>query len=103
MLFKSIEIKQDQNEWIRQQLTDLWGDSKAEYFLNPSVAAKTHQQSSGNAGDATTIKEHVSILSKRNQQRHNNGMFAYLIWDNIRNDSKKKVKLYDLPKELQVK
>jgi hypothetical protein len=29
-------------------------------------------------------------------------MFAYLIWDNIRNDSKKKAKLYDLPKELQV-
>ena len=69
-----MEIKQEQNEWIRQQLTDLWGESKAEYFLNPSIAAKTHQ-----SNNEQTIKEHVTILTKRNQ-RNNNGIYFSLIF-----------------------
>lgn len=47
------------------------------------------------------MKEHSSLADMTKKSR-STGMFAYMIWDNIRNDSKKKAKIYDLQKELQV-
>lgn len=90
----SQELKQDENQWVRQQLADLWGNSKAEYFLNPSQIAHSNENDS--------MKDHSSLASMTRKAR-TTGMFAHMIWDNIRNDSKKKAKIYDLQKELQEK
>ncbi len=97
-------MKQDQNEWIRQQLADLWGENKAEYFLNPSIVA--HSQEDDSIKDTHLLTDNnklaTSSFSHKHNRHHNQGMFAYTIWDNIRSESKQRAKHYDLPKELQV-
>ena len=83
MCSQSDETKNEESEWVRQQLTGLFGHNKAEYFLKPSEI--THENESS--------KEHMSINGGVHSKKNRNGMFAHMIWDNIRSDSKKKAKI----------
>jgi hypothetical protein len=91
----------EQQAWVKEQLTELWGDANiADYYVNPNrmaaskSSAKKRAEHLGKSADET--KRHGSV------RRGNGGMFAYMIWDNLREDSGEKIKAFDLNAELKV-
>lgn len=86
----------EQNEWARDKLTEIWGDNKADYFVNPSRAPRKSSQD-------VRIQEdiHKNLSDPRNRGSSRSGLYAYMIWDNLRDDAKSKYKVYSIEKDLQ--
>jgi hypothetical protein len=86
-----------QNEWVRQQLAKLWDENQADYFTNPSRIIQKREEIDKN--EYLKVRaNHINNRSKPNRT----GLFAYNIWDNIRDDTQNRLKPFDLEKELKV-
>lgn len=84
----------EQNEWIREKLSKLWGENQADYFVNPARIIQKKE------------KEHENDRSRNsslaNKFKTTRGLYAYTIWDNMREETSDRLKPFDLDKELQV-
>ena len=81
----------EHNEWIREKLSRIWGDNEADYFVNPNRSTQKINESSGTK---------QSSLGRKLKGR--NGLFAYSIWNDMRDESRTNLKPFELDKELQV-
>ena len=86
----------EQNHWVRERLAEIWGDNKADYFVNPSRMVKSSHELN-KAEDYVEKK-----LSNPKNRGSRTGLYAYTIWDNLREDANNKFKLYSLEKDLSV-
>lgn len=84
----------EQNEWVRSKLSEIWGDNKADYFVNPDRAPRKSSQDARNDDDT-----HRNLSNPKNRGSRT-GLYAYMIWDNIREDADNKFKVYSLDKDL---
>jgi hypothetical protein len=82
----------EHNEWIRNRLARIWGDNEADYFVNPNRST----QKSNDVGGAKQ-----SSLGQKLKGR--SGLYAYSIWENMRDESKTNLRPFELDKELQVR
>ena len=85
----------EQNEWIREKLTRLWGENQADYFVNPSRS----MQKTAELSKDELAKSQPSLTQKL---KGRSGLYAYTIWENMRDDSQYRLKPFELDKELQV-
>jgi hypothetical protein len=101
----------EQQAWVKDQLTELWGDvNMADYYVNPdrvaaskSSAKKRTEALSKSASSALDSQMGQHQVTPGNIRRGNGGgLFAYMIWDNLREDSGEKIKAFDLNAELKV-
>lgn len=81
----------EQNEWVRERLTEIWGDNKADYFVNPSRAPRKSSQE---------IRIEEELQKKSSNRNSRTGLYAYMIYDNLRTDAANKYKVYSLEKDL---
>jgi hypothetical protein len=88
----------EQNDWVHDELTKLWGDNEAEYFLNPTIIQRDNTNST-NSYNRDEIKNTSALNVKRNQ---NLGLYAFEIWDSLRDEANARLKNFELDKELQV-
>jgi hypothetical protein len=86
-----------QNEWVREHLAKLWDENQADYFTNPARIIQKKEEIDKNAHLKVRVN-HINSQSKPNRT----GLFAYNIWDNIRDDTQNRLKPFDLEKELKV-
>jgi hypothetical protein len=93
-LLKLDEPISEQDEWVRNELTKLWGDDIADYFVNSKIdffeANKIMQDEIKNPNTGKMKKKHHS------------GLYAHQIWRGIRDESNNRLKPFDLNTELQV-
>ena len=83
----------ENNQWIREKLSRIWGENEADYFVNPN-------RSSQKAKESNIDLNKQSVLSRKLKGR--SGLYAYSIWENMRDESKTNLKPFELDKELQV-
>lgn len=87
-------INYEQNEWVREKLTEIWGGNKADYFVNPNRAPRKSSQD-------IRIEEDVRNISNSKSRTSRTGLYAYMIWDNLRMDHNGNgLKFYSLEKDL---
>ncbi|CAF0922621.1 unnamed protein product [Brachionus calyciflorus] len=91
------QATEEKNNWTKKQLQKLWGDNQADYFTNPARLVNKQENQSAKDDSPTHKERNVNIETKRDQK----GLYAYSIWDSIREDSNNKLKTFDLDKELQ--
>ena len=96
---QSTEAIVEQNDWVHDELTKLWGDSEAEYFLNPAIIQRDNNNNSTNSYNRDENKNTSALNMKRNQ---NAGLYAFEIWDSLRDETNARLKNFELDKELQV-
>lgn len=87
----------EQNEWVRDELAKLWGDNQADYFVNP---ARMIQKTDEIEKDELLRSQNHSTLATVKRAYH--GLYAYPIWQSLRDESGDKLKPFELEKELQV-
>lgn len=120
----------DENSgWIKENLVKIWGENRAEYFSNPAILVNKPDESmndgsggggngGGGGGGGTAGVDRLKSISnavdsKRKSSKQpstataastsqNKGLYAFTIWENIREDTKKKLRHFNLEKELQV-
>lgn len=97
----------ENNELIRENLLKIWDENQADYFSNPSRLVKKPEEAgeAERAGKLTTQQLEKSLNSRKKSTKHSTnprGMYAFAIWDNIREDTKRKLKHFNLERELQV-
>lgn len=116
---KSQMTKQiDENSgFIKGNLVKIWGENQAEYFSNPARLVNKPEDGNEGNGDRSKLisssiesqrksstkqshKQQTQTVTASNQQ--NKGLYAFAIWDNIREDTKRKLRNFNLEKELQV-
>lgn len=86
----------EQNEWVRDKLSEIWGDNKADYFVNPQRAPRK------TSSDMRIESDFRKNLSNPKNRGSRTGLYAYMIWDNLREDAGSKYKVYSLDKDLNV-
>lgn len=86
----------EQNEWVRDKLSEIWGDNKADYFVNPQRAPRK------TSSDMRVESDFRQNLSNPKNRGSRTGLYAYMIWDNLREDAESKYKVYSLDKDLNV-
>ncbi len=95
----------EQNGWLHNELTKLWGDNEAEYFVNPTIIQRDNNNNNNNNNRSTNSynrdenKNASALNMKRNQ---NIGLYAFEIWDSLRDETNARLKNFELDKELQV-
>jgi AAA15 family ATPase/GTPase len=102
--------------WVKENLSKLWNDSQANYYTQSATSV---QKSFFENKEKSTIKSKDTTNEKSNRKKSlafslaatdmnsqvaptSRGLYAYQIWENIRESSNNKLKQLDLEKELQV-
>jgi len=87
----------EQNEWVRNKLSEIWGDNNADYFVNPNRAPRKTSKDTRGEDDM-----HKNLSNPKNRGSRT-GLYAYMIWDNLRENTGDKLKVYSLEKDLHVR
>jgi hypothetical protein len=100
---------------VKSALTKIWGDANmADYYVNPARVAlakpsakkRKDDSSSGTVTVTSNTNKHLqkARAAQDNPRRSGGGgLFAYMIWDSLREDSGDKLnKTFDLNAELKV-
>lgn len=86
----------EKSEWVRDQLASLWGENEADYFTNPArLVNKSDDLVKSNLSKDPSAN--LSIAKKSQK-----GLYAYAIWDSLREEANNRLKSFDMDKELQV-
>ncbi len=81
---------------MRNRLSEIWGENKADYFVNP---ARAPRKTSKDLRSEEGVHRNLSNPKNRGSRT---GLYAYMIWDNLREDAGNKFKIYSLDKDLHV-
>lgn len=92
----------ENSDWVKEHLKQVWDENQAEYFAKPSRLINKPNEANEKCQVGKFITNADSKKQKENSTLASKGMYACSIWENIRQDSKKKLKNFNLEKELQV-
>lgn len=103
----SKQINENSN-FIKENLEKIWGENQAEYFSNPARLVNRTDDANEATDRTKVITNRIENQRKSSKQNptatasSQKGLYAFTIWENIREDTKKKLRHFNLEKELQV-
>ena len=99
----------ENSHFIKENLEKIWGENQAEYFSNPARLVNRTDDANEATDRTKVITNRIENQRKSSKQNptaaatsSQKGLYAFTIWENIREDTKKKLRHFNLEKELQV-